>query len=42
MPDITEPPTPPLAVRLAWFFGIAAGSAGLVAIVAYALRALLR
>jgi hypothetical protein len=43
MPDITEPPSePPWAVRLAWFFGIAIASAGVIAAIAYALRALLR
>ena len=39
MPDTTERP---LARRLAWFFGIALASAAATAVVAYALRALLR
>ena len=47
MPDTTEPPAtvadePPLLVRLAWFVAIAVGSAGGVALIAFALRALLR
>ena len=32
----------PLLVRLAWFAAIAAGSAGTVALIAFALRVLLR
>ncbi len=47
MPAIIEPPpegaeTRPLGPRLAWFAAIAAASAGIVAVIAYALRALLR
>lgn len=47
MPDITEPPQAeaeerPLIVRLAWFVGIAAASAGAVIALSYVLRALLR
>jgi hypothetical protein len=47
MPAIIEPPggreeERPLPVRLAWFVVIAAGSAGAVALIAFALRALLR
>jgi hypothetical protein len=47
MPAIIEPPPdegeplPPLARRLGWFIGIALASAGAVAVVAYALKALL-
>jgi hypothetical protein len=47
MPAIIEPPGPddparPLALRLAWFFGIALAAALAVAAVAYAMKALLR
>lgn len=47
MPAIIEPPprereTPGLAARLAWFFGLATASAGVVIVIAYALKALLR
>jgi len=39
MPDTTEPAS--LKVRLAWFFGIAIGSALVVAVVAEGLRFLI-
>jgi hypothetical protein len=44
---IEPPPEPgaplgPLWKRLGWFFGLAAGAALVTAVVAYALRALLR
>ena len=47
MPAIIEPPgpeepSPPLAQKLAWFFGIALGAALSTAVVAYGLKALLR
>jgi hypothetical protein len=47
MPVIIEPPGPdeataPLRRRLAWFFGIALGAALSTAVVAYALKALLK
>ncbi len=47
MPAIIEPPpegpeTRPLALRLAWFVGLAVAGASATLIVAYALRALLR
>ncbi len=40
MPDITEPRAP-LRVRLAWFVGIAAGSALVVGAIAEGLRFLI-
>ena len=47
MPAIIEPPPPEgetggLAVKLAWFLGLAVASAGAVIVIAYALKALLR
>ena len=48
MPAIIEPPPapgaplPPLWKRLAWFFGLAVAAALATAVVAYALKALLR
>jgi hypothetical protein len=47
MPAIIEPPpgegeSQGLPARLAWFFGLAIASAGVVIVIAYALKALLR
>jgi hypothetical protein len=47
MAPIIEPPDPaadagPLWKRLAWFFGLALAGSASVAVVAYAMRALLR
>ncbi len=50
MPGIIEPqgpppsgePARPLGARLLWFLGLALGGAGVVAVVAYLLRGLMR
>ena len=40
-PPGPDDPSPPLARRIGWFLAIAAASAGLVAVAAYGMRALL-